>query len=151
MCPQITNLQCIAYDTYELSFESAGALAFANKCSGSAVLPARYIAFAEHKLGISLPTKFISLEVMMARLPTQEFAAFVGIDWTDATHAVCLQVAGSDTRESSVLEHMPEAIGTWARTLRHCFGGKPLAVCLEWTKGPIVSALRTHDFLDLQH
>ena len=87
----------------------------------------------------------------MARLPTQEFAAFVGIDWTDATHAVCLQVAGSDTRESSVLEHTPEAIGTWAHTLRHRFGGKPIAVCLEWTKGPIVSALRTHNFLDLQH
>jgi hypothetical protein len=47
----------------------------------------------------------------MARRPTQAFAAIAGIDWTDISHAVCLQVAGSDTQESSVLTHTPEAIG----------------------------------------
>jgi transposase len=85
----------------------------------------------------------------MAYPPTQEFAAFVGIDWADTTHAVCLQVAGSETRESRVLAHTPEAIGAWARTLRRRFGGRPIAVCLELTKGPLVSALRAHDFLVL--
>jgi len=85
----------------------------------------------------------------MAHPPTQEFAAFIGIDWADATHAVCLQVAGSDTRESSVLEHTPEAISAWARTLRHRFGGRPIAICLELAKGPLVSALRAYDFLVL--
>jgi hypothetical protein len=54
----------------------------------------------------------------MARLMTQVFAAVVGIDWADISHAVCLQVASSDTQESSVLAHTPEAIGTRARTLR---------------------------------
>ena len=85
----------------------------------------------------------------MTRLPMQAFAAFIGLDWADATHAVCLQAAGSDTRESSLLEHTPEAIDAWARALRHRFGGQPIAVCLELTTGPIVSALRTHDFLVL--
>ena len=85
----------------------------------------------------------------MAHPPTQEFAAFVGIDWADTSHAVCLQAAGSDTRESSVLAHTPEAISAWAGTLRHRFGGQPIAVCLELTKGPLVSALRAHDFLVL--
>ena len=54
----------------------------------------------------------------MARLMTQAFAAIVGIDWADILHAVWLQVAGSDTQESSVLTHTPEAIGARARTLR---------------------------------
>ena len=85
----------------------------------------------------------------MTRLPMQAFAAFIGLDWADATHAVCLQAAGSDTRESSLLAHTPEAIDAWARALRHRFGGQPIAVCLELTTGPIVSALRTHDFLVL--
>jgi transposase len=85
----------------------------------------------------------------MAYPPTQEFAAFVGIDWADTTHAVCLQAAGSETREAGVLAHTPEAIRTWACTLRHRFGGQPIAVCLELTKGPLVSALRAHDFLVL--
>src|SRR5262249_20205903 len=47
---------------------------------------------SERKLGISLPLRSVSLEVSMTRLPTQEFAAFVGIDWADATHAICWQV-----------------------------------------------------------
>jgi hypothetical protein len=118
-----------------------------NECSGPAAPAALYIAFAERKLAISLPTRLVSLEVIMTRLPIQEFAAFIGLDWADATHAICLQAAGSDTRESGMLEHTPEAIDAWARALRSRFGGQPIAVCLELTTGPIVSALRTHDFL----
>jgi hypothetical protein len=149
MCLQITNYQWVAYDAFSFSLESAGALAFTNECSGSAVLSARYIAFAERQLGLSRPTRSAALEVMMTRLPTQEFVAFVGIDWADTSHAVCLQAAGSDIRESSVLAHTPEAISTWACMLRHRFSGRPIAVCLELTKGPLVSALRAHDFLVL--
>jgi transposase len=124
-------------------------LAFVNECSGPAVPPALYIAFAERQLDISLPTTCVSLEVTMTCLPMQEFAAFIGIDWADATHAICLQAAGSDTRESSVLAHTPEAIDAWARALRSRFGGRPLAVCLELTKGPLVSALRNYAFFVL--
>jgi transposase len=145
MGPRITNLQCVAYDAHSLSFESAGALAFVNECSGPAVPPALSMAFAERKLDIALPTTFISLEVTMTRLPLQEFAAFIGIDWADAAHAICLQAAGSDTRESRVLAHTPEAIDAWARALRSRFGGRLSAVCLELTKGPLVSALRHYD------
>ena len=38
----MTNHQWGAYDACSFSFASAGALAFANECSGSAVLPANY-------------------------------------------------------------------------------------------------------------
>jgi transposase len=86
---------------------------------------------------------------MMTRLPTQEFVAFVGIDWADTSHAVCLQVAGADMRAARVLAHTPEAIGAWACRLRHRFGGRPIAVCLELTQGPLVSALSAHDLLVL--
>jgi transposase len=48
-----------------------------------------------------------------------------------------------------VLEHRPEAIDAWVQTLRTRFNGQPVAVCLELNKGPIVSALRTDDFLVL--
>jgi transposase len=85
----------------------------------------------------------------MTRLPTDEFAAFVGIDWADATHAVCLQAAGSQKREFSVLEHQPDTIDAWVSTLRTRFKGQPMAICLELNRGPIVSALGTDDFLVL--
>jgi transposase len=85
----------------------------------------------------------------MTRLPTDEFAAFVGIDWADAKHDVCLQAAGSQKREFSVLEHQPDTIDAWVSTLRTRFKGQPIAICLELNKGPIVSALGKYDFLVL--
>src|SRR5262247_2267501 len=77
------------------------------------------------------------------------FAAFVGLDWADAQHDVCLQAAGTAQREFLSLEHSPEEINAWVQTLRTRFNGQPVAVCLELNKGPIVSALRTYDFLVL--
>src|SRR3989442_839332 len=76
-------------------------------------------------------------------------AAFIGLDWADAKHAICLQAAGAERREFLVLEHRPEAIDTWVQTLRTRFHGQPVAVWLELNKGPIVSALRQYDFLVL--
>jgi transposase len=76
-------------------------------------------------------------------------AAFVGIDWADAKHDVCLQTAGSATREYFQLEHPPEAIDVWGTTLRTRFKSQPVAICLERHKGPLVSAVRTYDFLVL--
>jgi transposase len=85
----------------------------------------------------------------MTRLPREEFAAFVGIDWADAKHHVCLQAAGSQKREFSVLEHQPDTIDEWVSTLRTRFKEQPVAICLELNKGPIVSALRKYDCLVL--
>jgi transposase len=85
----------------------------------------------------------------MTRLPTDAFAAFVGLDWADAKHDVCLQAAGSETREFSVLAHTPETIDAWVSTLRTRFKGQPIAICLELNKGPIVYALRKYDYLVL--
>ena len=79
----------------------------------------------------------------------EAFAAFVGLDWADAKHDICLQAAGTERREFLVLEHRPEAIDAWVQTLRTRFNGQPVAVCLELNKGPIVSALRNYDFLVL--
>jgi len=78
-----------------------------------------------------------------------EFAAFVGIDWADRKHDVCLQAAGSGKRERSVLPHRPESIAQWAQGLAQRFGGRLIAVCLEIAKGPLVYALQRYPFLVL--
>src|SRR5262249_27074689 len=85
----------------------------------------------------------------MKQQTSEAFAACVGIDWADAKHDVCLQAAGTAQREFLSLEHSPEEINVWVQTLRTRFNGQPVAVCLELTKGPIVSALRNYDFLVL--
>jgi hypothetical protein len=62
---------------------------------------------------------------------------------------VCLQVAGSAKRERLVLEHRPGVIQAWAEQLRERFGSTPLAVSVELSRGPVVSALLEHDFFRL--
>ena len=69
-----------------------------------------------------------------------EFAAFIGIDWADRKHDVCLLAAGSGKQALSVLPHRPESIAQWAEGLGRRFGGRPIAVCLEIAKGPLVYA-----------
>jgi transposase len=80
---------------------------------------------------------------------TSKFAAFVGIDWADRKHDVCLLAAGSSTPEFGVLPHRPETIGQWAEGLHRRFGGRPIAVCLEIASGPLVYALQRYAFLVL--
>jgi hypothetical protein len=82
----------------------------------------------------------------MTQTSPDTFAAFVGIDWADAKHDICLQAAGIAKRECCQLEHTPEAFDAWVTTLRIRFSGRLVAICLELTKGPIVSALCKYDF-----
>jgi transposase len=78
----------------------------------------------------------------------QAFTAFVGIDWADAKHDICVQVAASSRREFTCIAHEPAQVEAWACSLRERFGA-PVAVAVELTKGPIVYALQKHDFIVL--
>ena len=74
-----------------------------------------------------------------------EFTAYIGIDWADTKHDICIQPAGSDEREFDRIAHRPEDIEQWAYSMHQRFGG-PIAVATELSKGPIVSALQKYDF-----
>ena len=74
------------------------------------------------------------------------FAAFIGLDWANKKHDVCLRVAGQEKVQHKVITHTPEALDAWAITLRERFNGQPIDICLELSRGPIVAALQKHDF-----
>lgn len=78
-----------------------------------------------------------------------QFAAFVGLDWADQKHDLCLSTAGSERVQHSVLEQSPEAIDQWAGRLRQRFGGQPVAICLEQSRGALIHALMKYEFLVL--
>lgn len=78
-----------------------------------------------------------------------KYAAVVGIDWADKKHDLCLRLPGDAPLEFSVLTHTPDAIDAWAVALRRRLAGKPVAVCLESRKVPLIHALLTYDFLVL--
>ena len=76
-----------------------------------------------------------------------EFAAYIGIDWSDKKHDCCLIDPATGRKESSTLKHSPEAIDKWVTGLRARFQGQKLAVCLEQSRGPLIFALMKYDFL----
>ena len=80
---------------------------------------------------------------------SNEFAAFVGIDWAHQAHAVCVLPAEGGGLQSRDVSQTPEGIAAWVAELRERFGGRPVAVCLEQSRGPLVYALMPYEFLVL--
>jgi len=74
-----------------------------------------------------------------------QFTALIGIDWADKKHDVCVQATASGKRQSYQVPHKAEKLDKWARSLQRQYGG-PIAIVLELSKGPIVSALQKYDF-----
>jgi transposase len=84
----------------------------------------------------------------MSPLSANQFTAFIGIDWADTKHDVCLQAADSKQREFDCFPHQVDRIEHWAHSIQKRFGGT-IAIALELTKGPIVYALQKYDFFVL--
>ena len=84
----------------------------------------------------------------MNLLSTSQFTAFIGIDWADSKHDVCLQAVDSQHREFDCFPHQVDRIEQWAHSIHQRFGGT-IAIALELTKGPIVYALQKYDFFVL--
>lgn len=78
-----------------------------------------------------------------------QVAAWVGLDWADQQHVVCLYDVASGQTEGSTLEQKPEALQSWLGQLRQRFGGQPVAVVLEQARGAVIYALLSVDFLVL--
>lgn len=77
------------------------------------------------------------------------FAAFIGLDWADQAHALCLYDCATGRSENSTLAHTPEALAAWSAALRERFGGRPIALCLEQAHGSLISALVADEFITL--
>ena len=70
-----------------------------------------------------------------------EFAAYMGIDWADQTHAWSLELPTHCGVEHGDLAHTPEALEAWAAELAHRFGGQPIAVAVEQSRGALLFML----------
>ncbi|MDA0304475.1 MAG: IS110 family transposase [Bacteroidetes bacterium] len=77
------------------------------------------------------------------------YAAFIGIDWSDQKHDYCLSVAGSESWEVGQIDSCPEVVHAWVNQLRQRFSGKPVAICLEQTKGALIYQLMAVDFIEV--
>lgn len=111
-----------------------------------------YRNFAEPGSRVSLNrSSFSCSQRMMSISRTQPppLAAWIGIDWADQHHDVALKEAGSERVEHQRIGATPEALVEWITGLRIRFGGRPIGIALEQSKGALIHALLEHDFLVL--
>jgi transposase len=79
-----------------------------------------------------------------------DFAAFIGIDWADQRHAWALQTTTTQgAKERGDLDHTPEAVDAWATELGRRFGGRPIAIALEQSRGALLFMLTKYAHLVL--
>jgi transposase len=78
-----------------------------------------------------------------------EFAATIGWDWADKKHDLWLRPADGSPAQHRQLPQQPEALHEWVAQLRARFGGRPVAICVETSRGPVISALMPYDFIVL--
>ena len=79
----------------------------------------------------------------------RDYAAFAAIDWADQKNFWRLHQAGSQKEERGELENTPEAVEVWAASLYERFGGRPIAICLEQSRGALVYMLAKYPHLVL--
>jgi transposase len=73
---------------------------------------------------------------------------FIGLDWGDRQHALCL-FWPDGSRECTSLEHTPEAIAKWiALVKRRAVGGRIL-IALEQSRGAVMNALEGFEGIEL--
>jgi transposase len=77
------------------------------------------------------------------------WAAFAAIDWADQKNFWRLAPGGSQKHEQGELENTPEAVEAWAADLQQRFGGRPIAICLEQSRGALVYMLTKYPHLVL--
>jgi transposase len=69
---------------------------------------------------------------------------FIGIDWADQKHD-CYVIDRNGKGFHQELKHSPEDIDTWVGEMLKRADGKPIAIMLEQSRGPLVHALMFRD------
>ncbi len=78
-----------------------------------------------------------------------ELAAYVGWDWADQKHQICVQEAGQAGMKQLEIDGDPASIHGWANQMLERFGGQPIGVCIEDSRGRVIWALMNHPHIEL--
>ena len=66
------------------------------------------------------------------------FAAFIGIDWADEKHTVCMQTAGGNSVQTREVLQTPEALSDWCNGLLAQFPNQKLAIIIEGNRSGLI-------------
>lgn len=76
------------------------------------------------------------------------FVAWIGFDWGDKEHAFVLQTSDPLT-ETGTLRHSAESLHAWLKSLAERFGGRPVALGIESSRGASIHVLAQYPWLTL--
>lgn len=65
---------------------------------------------------------------------------FIGIDWADQAHD-CYIIDAHGNGQHQKFKQTPEAIEQWVGEMRQLAGGRPIAIMLEQSRGPLIYGL----------
>ena len=65
---------------------------------------------------------------------------YIGIDWADQKHD-CYVIDSNGKEFHRVITHSPEEIDSWVAEMLKLADGKPIAIMLEQSRGPLIHAL----------
>lgn len=74
--------------------------------------------------------------------------AWIGLDWGDKQHCFALQARGGQT-ETGTLEHSAENLHRWLKELEQRFGGRPVRLGIETSRGAVIAALLQYPWLEI--
>lgn len=80
---------------------------------------------------------------------TEDYAAWVGLDWGDREHAWMIQWAESGQREHGRFEQTPEALDAWIGQWTSRLKGRRIAVAIEQKHGAVVWMLLKYECVEI--
>jgi transposase len=82
-------------------------------------------------------------------MTTENYVAYIGIDWADRKHDIALYDCASGTWEEYIIQTRPQDLLDWVNQLRARYGEGKIAVGMEQKRGPLLYALCQYDNLVL--
>lgn len=79
-------------------------------------------------------------------MKTTPYAALIGLDWGQERHAIALRPEGGAIEQLS-LEHSAENLHAWLDELHQRFGGRPVALAIESSRGAVIHALSARHWM----
>lgn len=74
--------------------------------------------------------------------------AWIGVDWGDKKHSFALQARGGSL-ETGTLDHSAENLHRWLKEIEQRFGGRPIWLGIETSRGATIAALLQYPWLQI--
>ena len=88
----------------------------------------------------------MNASVMSKTEGSPEFVAYIGLDWGDETHAVMLRPVEGEAQTFTPV-NSPEVLHAWLQKQGQRFEGRPVAMGVETSRGPLIHIFMAYPWL----